>query len=144
MSRIAHIVEAWVAQAKPKLACGKLAAADLEILEAEIKALTAPTTPAAETKACTHKPRRQRLLYLHATTPNIASRLVGATLHEPKTGGISQMDPLQKDPTYNSVHEAIIDGWQVIHFPDQQAPFDDKEIDILGYEFILQKIEAID
>jgi len=32
----------------------------------------------------------------------------------------------------------------VIQFPDQRAPFDDREIDILGYEFILQKLEEYD
>ena len=51
---------------------------------------------------------------------------------------------MQKDPTYQTVHEAIMDGWEVIHFPDQQAPFDDREIDVLGYEFILQKKEHFD
>ncbi|MCE9589466.1 MAG: hypothetical protein K8S99_02965 [Planctomycetes bacterium] len=87
---------------------------------------------------------RQRLLYLHATTPNIGSALVGAALHEPRPGGMSQMDPMQKDPTYNTVHEAIIDGWRVIHFPLQMAPFDDREIDVLGYEFILEKWEPVE
>ena len=33
-----------------------------------------------------------------------------------------------------------LDGWQVIQFPNQLAPFDDREIDILGYEFILQQM----
>lgn len=116
-----------LARAKAKLADGTLVPADLD-------ALAAAATPTR---------LRQRLLYLHATTPNIASPLAAAALHEPRPGGIAQMDPMQKDPEYKSVHEAIVDGWQVIHFPQQHAPFDDREIDILGYEFILQKLEPV-
>ena len=39
------------------------------------------------------------------------------------------------------MHDAVLDGWQVVHFPQQLAPFDDREIDVLGYEFVLQKLE---
>jgi len=28
-----------------------------------------------------------------------------------------------------------INGWRVIHFPNQQATFEDREIDVIGYEF---------
>lgn len=124
----ADSTDALLAQAKDKLARGTLTAADLDELAVSARP----------------RPLRQRLLYLHATTPSIASPLVAATLHEPRPGGASQMDPMQKDPEYGSVHEAICDGWQVIHFPLQAAPFDDREIDILGYEFVLQKLEPID
>jgi len=123
---LAEQVESWVENARAKVAAGKLAASDLDALLAAARG-----TPKL----------RQRLLYLHATTPSIGAPLAGATIHEPRKGGVSQMDPMQKDPAYNSVHEAIMDGWQVIHFPQQLAPFDDREIDILGYEFILQKME---
>lgn len=122
-------VNYWLREARQKLAAGQLNEADLDALVAAADGT---------------KPRvKQRLLYLHATTPHIGSRLTAATLHEPKDHGTSTMDPMQQDPDYNSVHEAIRDGWQVIHFPNQLAPFDDKEIDILGYEFVLQKMEAI-
>ena len=35
-------------------------------------------------------------------------------------------------------------GWRVVHFPQQRAPFDDREIDVLGQEFILEKLEEFD
>ena len=124
-------LSAWLDDARIKLKAGTLSEADLAALESQLE-LSRP------------KVLRQRLLYLHAQTPSIASGLIAATLHEPVKGGISQMDPMQKDPTYQTVHEAIMDGWEVIHFPDQQAPFDDREIDVLGYEFILQKKEHFD
>ncbi|NKB66924.1 MAG: hypothetical protein GKR89_07685 [Candidatus Latescibacteria bacterium] len=86
---------------------------------------------------------KQRLLYLHARTPNVFSDLVGYTLIEPTPGYRAEITAEEPDWPYKSVHEALIDGWQVVQFPFQMAPFDDREIDILGYEFILQKIEVV-
>jgi hypothetical protein len=84
---------------------------------------------------------RQRLLYLHAATPSIRSAVIAMALHEPVPGSVTQIDSDPQEWPYGTVHDAILDGWQVIHFPNQRAPFDDREIDILGYEFILQKLE---
>ncbi len=120
-------VESMFAEAQGKLAQGLLSRADLEALKA------AALSPG--------KAMRQRLMYLHATTPSVHAGLCAAVLHEPVKGHYATMDPLQKDPEYKSVHDAVCDGWRVIHFPQQRAPFDDKEIDILGYEFILEKLE---
>jgi hypothetical protein len=96
-----------------------------------------PLTPGA-------KRLRQRLLYLHAATPSIRSRVIGMALHEPVPGSITEITPEEPEWPYSTVHDAVLDGWQVIHFPQQLAPFDDREIDILGYEFVLQKLEAYD
>jgi phytanoyl-CoA dioxygenase PhyH len=90
------------------------------------------------------KVTRQRLLYLHAATPSIRSRVIGMALHEPVAGSITEISPDPQEWPYGTVHDAVLDGWQVIHFPQQLAPFDDREIDILGYEFVLQKLEAYD
>lgn len=90
------------------------------------------------------KIRKQRLLYLHATTPSIRSKVIGMALHEPIAGSITELDPHPQTWPYNSVHDAILDQWRVIHFPNQLAPFDDREIDVLGYEFILEKLEDYD
>jgi len=83
----------------------------------------------------------QKLLYLHATSPSIQSKVIAYAIHDVQgtenTGGI---DPLAPPSPYKTVHEAILDGWRVIHFPLQTAPFEDREIDILGYEFILEKL----
>jgi hypothetical protein len=93
-----------------------------------------PLTPGA-------KQLRQRLLYLHAATPSIRSRVIGMALHEPVPGSVTEIAPEEQEWSYGTVHDAILDGWQVIHFPQQLAPFDDREIDVLGYEFVLQKLE---
>ncbi|MCC7261601.1 MAG: hypothetical protein IT369_03670 [Candidatus Latescibacteria bacterium] len=87
---------------------------------------------------------RQRLLYLHAGSPSIRSPLVGTALHEPVAGSLTQIDPLAPELPYTCVHDAILDGWRVIHFPLQTAPFEDREIDIMGYEFVLEKMEVYD
>jgi hypothetical protein len=116
------------AQAQADLKAGQLTPEELDALRREVLEGAAPA--------------RQRLLYLHASSPNIRSKVVAAALHEPVPGSQTQIDPLAPELPYESVFEAILDGWRVIHFPDQRAPFDDREIDIVGYEFILEKWEA--
>ena len=117
-------------QAKADLAAGGLTASQLDtMLHA---ALTEPSTV------------RQRLLYIHAAQPSVRSPLIGAAIHEPVPGSVTQIDPLASELPYTSVFDAILDGWRVVQFPDQRAPFEDREIDIIGYEFILEKLEAYD
>ena len=118
---------AWVEQARTKLENGALKAEDLDEL-----------LHSARQKRPT---QRQRLLYLHATTPSPRARVIGMALHEPVRGSVTDITTEKIDWPYRTVHDAIIDGWQIIHFPDQRANFDDREIDILGYEFVLHKLE---
>jgi hypothetical protein len=120
-------IAAWVARAR---ANGGVTDADLE----ELLRLAGEQRPV----------RRQHLLYLHATTPSIRSSVIGMALHRAEPGSVTQLTPDGHEWPYATVHDAILDGWQVIHFPDQRAPFDDREIDLLGYEFILQKLEESD
>src|SRR5437879_3756779 len=126
MTRDEKIV-AWIDRARTRLENGGLTAADLENLRQMV----------CDGRAVA----RQRLLYLHAATPNIRSAVIGMALHEPVPDSVTELAPDPPEWPYRTVHDAILDGWQVIHFPDQRAPFDDREIDILGYEFILQKVE---
>ncbi len=123
-------VASWIAHARTKLQNGGITEADLEALQR-----------AAEGGGTV---QRQRLLYLHAVTPSPRAQVVGMALHEPVPGSVTQITVGSHEWPYARVHDAIVDGWQVIHFPDQRAPFDDREIDILGYEFILQKMEEYD
>ena len=123
-------IDQWIEQAKARLSDGTLWPQDLEKLREVLRG----------------GKFRQRLLYLHASTPHIGSQLVAACVHEPRKedGAVATLDPMKEELPYKSVHDAICDGWQVIHFPLQKAPFDDREIDILGYEFVLQKLEYCD
>ena len=87
---------------------------------------------------------RQRLLYLHADTPSIYADLVAAAIHEPVAGAVTGIDPQAPELPYRNVHDAIVEGWRVVHFPQQRAPFDDREIDLMGHEFVLEKLEGYD
>ncbi len=129
MENLAESVAVWLEKARFKLTLGGIQAEDLE----ELAAAVHPSP----------KVVRQRLLYLHALTPNIRSKVIGMALHEPVPGSITEISPESEWP-YNTVFDAILDGWLVVQFPPQVRPFDDREIDILGYEFILQQLEVVD
>ena len=121
-------IDRWIDEARAKLEDGGIQGGDLDRLHRVINTNRAHT--------------RQRLLYLHAATPGIRSQVLGMALHEPMQGSVTEIVTVEQEWPYNTVHDAILDGWQVIHFPDQRTEFDDREIDILGYEFILQKLEV--
>lgn len=126
---LAEKVTAWIDQAEAKLDDGGITADDLEALRRAVAVRMVV---------------RQHLLYLHAVTPSIRSQVMGMALHEAIPGSVTEIRPEGQEWPYATVHDAILDGWQVIQFPFQQAPFDDREIDVLGYEFILQKLEEIE
>lgn len=86
---------------------------------------------------------RQRLLYLHARTPTVFSEILGYTLIEPTTGYSAEITANIPEWPYQTVHGALVDGWQIVQFPQLQAPIDDMDLDVVGYEFILQKLEEV-
>jgi hypothetical protein len=86
---------------------------------------------------------RQRLLYLHARTPSVFSDILGFTRIEPVRGYRAEITAEEEPWPYKTVHDALVDGWQIVQFPHLQAPFDDKDLDVVGYEFILQKLEVV-
>ena len=126
-----------LARAKGRLAEGTLTAQDLDEL-----ARGSSSSGARSSRKKKKTVTRQRLMYVHSALPSIRSPLLGVAIHEPVPGSVTQIDPLAPEPSYNSVFDAVLDGWRVIHFPQQLAPFDDREIDIMGYEFVLEKLEA--
>ena len=119
-------IEQWIHSAQKKIDNDSICQADLDYLSSILLS----------------QHIRQRILYIHAVTPSIRSQLIAMSLHEPIKDQIAEIDPDYGEWPYRSVHDAVFDGWQIMQFPDQRANFDDREIDILGYEFILQKLEA--
>ena len=119
-------IEQWIHSAQKKIDNDSICQADLDYLSSILLS----------------QHIRQRILYIHAITPSIRSQLIAMSLHEPIKDQITEIDPDYGEWPYRSVHDAVVDGWQIVQFPDQRANFDDREIDILGYEFILQKLEA--
>lgn len=129
MGTVFEEIRSWIDQARAKLENGGISDADLDKLAQMI---------------VSRKSTRQRLLYLHATTPSVRSPVIGMALHEPVRGSVTEITTEGHEWPYQTVHDAVLDGWQVIHFPDQRSNFGDREIDVLGYEFILQKLEVYD
>jgi hypothetical protein len=86
---------------------------------------------------------RQRLLYLHATKPNVLAEVVAMNQIEPVKGFKSEILADEPDWLYETVHDAVVDGWQIVQFPHLQAPIEDHDLDVIGYEFILQKMEIV-
>ena len=126
MKTLSTQIEQWIHSAQEKIDNGDLCQTDLDHLSSILLS----------------QQIRQRILYIHAVTPSIRSQLIAMSLHEPIKDQITEIDPDYGEWPYRSVHDAVLDGWQIVQFPDQRANFDDREIDILGYEFILQKLEA--
>ncbi len=87
---------------------------------------------------------RQRLLYLHARTPSVFSDILGFTPIEPIEGYRAEIAAEAQEWPYQTVHDALVAGWQIVQFPYLQAPFSDQDLDVVGYEFILQRLEIID
>jgi hypothetical protein len=120
-------VQHWIAQAQQKLDAHLLGSDDLDAL--------------AEIAAASEK-IRQRLLYLHTEMPSPRSKVVAMYQVDPVAGGAELQ--LTHDPKfpYTTLHDAILDGWQVIQFPNQRDVSDDRQVNVQGYEFILQKLEV--
>ena len=83
-------------------------------------------------------PIKQRLLYISSETTHPQSKALSIALYEPERDYITEIDPTVNTFEYDSVHEAIIDGWRVVHFPDQRGS---DTLDLIGYQFILEKLE---
>ncbi len=118
-------LQAWVSDARAKVAKGTFSLGDLDCLEGLLSAAVEPGT-------------RQRLLYLHAREPSVTAEVIAWAEHPSEDpGGLPPARP------YPTVLAAIADGWRAIQFPQQLAPFDDRETDLVGCEFILEKLEPV-
>ena len=126
MASLQQAVSHWLAQAEAKAASAGITQEDLQAL----KQVVAQAGP------------RQRLLYLQTRTPSVTAPVIGMAQHEPYKGQTDRLHTRSEWP-YETVHDAIVDGWQLIHFPNLMAPYDDRELSYVGYEFVLQKLEEI-
>lgn len=126
MPSLQQTVTQWLHEATGKVAQNQLSQADLQQLQQLVQQTTL----------------RQRLLYLHTRAPSITSAVIGMAQHEPVRGGGDTLCTRTAWP-YETVHDAVVDGWQIIHFPNLMAPYDDRELSYVGYEFILQKLEEV-
>ena len=87
---------------------------------------------------------KQRLLYLSTQSTDPRSPAISQALHDPVKGTIVEIDPTLGSLDYESVHDAICDGWRVVHFPDQRGTLTDSDVEVIGFQFILEKMEQFD
>ena len=88
---------------------------------------------------------RQNLLYLQAESVSVRSPVIAMALHEPVPDSVTQIEPTGVEFPYATVQEALIDGWRVVSFPSpKESATTDDDLTILGYEFILEKMEEFD
>lgn len=79
----------------------------------------------------------QDLLYLQCSTTSVTSQVLGVQLI---AGGEVQPEPDRvADFPYQSVLEAMRDGWRVLQFPNMALLLDEERTYGLGCEFILER-----
>ena len=81
--------------------------------------------------------KTQRLLYLQTTTTSTSSEVIGMSIVE--AGQIGEGPDDEDEWPYNSVLEAMNDGWRVIKFPELALLLQEDKTIGLGCEFILEK-----
>lgn len=80
----------------------------------------------------------QDILYLQARNTSPESQVVGMMRIEGGKRGVCPPDP--EDWPYQTVLDAVKDGWQIISFPNMSLlAVDEKEVYGLGFEFILER-----
>jgi len=79
----------------------------------------------------------QRLLYLQTSTTSTSSEVIGMSIVE--AGQIHEGPDDEDEWPYNSVLEAMNDGWRVIKFPELALLLQEDKTIGLGCEFILEK-----
>ena len=115
-----YAIKGWLAESRQKLQTGDFTEADLEALE------TLLTEP------------RQLVLYLYSKSTNMRSAIASWALYD-STVPYEPTLPSQDVP-YDSVIEAVNDGWRIVQFPRAELyQFSDVDNTYLGYEFILEK-----
>ena len=83
-------------------------------------------------------PKQQRLLYLNTGNTGVDSQVLGMALVE--NGEILEGPDDVDEWPYNSVLEAMDDGWRVIKFPEMALLLQEDKTFGLGCEFILEKL----
>lgn len=96
-------------------------------LESALKSLDEPTVL-----------KRQRLLYLQASNTSVTSPIEGMSIVD--NDGVHDGPDNPVDWPYQTVHEAMQDGWRIVHFPEMTLMLvGEEETHGLGCEFILEK-----
>ncbi len=114
-------IRQWIAESRKKLEGNGLDDGDLDRLEA---VLEDPSPP--------------KIMYLTARSTNMRSGIVGWVEFVP--GEKPKLKLPGDEPPYDSVLEAVADGWRVVQYPIPKLyEYKDLENDYVGFDFILEK-----
>ena len=111
----------WISKAKEKLHQEPIQKADLDILETLIESFSEPT-----------------IMYLTARSTDLRSGIIGWVTFDP----FKEHKPTlpSTTPPYNSVLEAVADGWRIVQYPIAKLyEYKELENDYVGFDFILEK-----
>ncbi|MDE2846647.1 MAG: hypothetical protein OXO51_08085 [Gemmatimonadota bacterium] len=114
-------IRQWIAESRKKLEEKGLDNGDLEQLEGLIE-----------------NQRPSRIMYLTARSINMRSGIVGWAVFVPGEGPEFKLPG--DEPPYESVLDAVADGWRVVQYPiNKLYEYKDLENDYVGFDFILEK-----
>ena len=114
-------IRQWIAESRRKLESGALEGRDLDQLESLLE-----------------NPPRPKIMYLTARSTNMRSGIVGWVVFVP--GEKPKLRLPGDEPPYDSVLEAVADGWRVVQYPIPKLyEYKDLENDYVGFDFILEK-----
>ncbi len=82
--------------------------------------------------------KRQELLYLQAGTASVNSAVIGMFIA--RDGEIDEGPRDPDDMPYDTVMDALNDGWRIIKFPELAVMLDETRLHGPGVEFILEKV----
>lgn len=82
--------------------------------------------------------KRQELLYVQAGTASVNSAVIGMFIA--RDGEIDEGPPNPDDMPYDTVMDALNDGWRIIKFPELAVILDETRLHGPGVEFILEKV----
>jgi hypothetical protein len=89
--------------------------------------------------------KRQKLLFLYSYNSNLDSKAIAWSIYD----GAGKEKPslaAQSPPPYESVLNAMEDGWRVMQIPQLKTdiPGQEYKTSYLEYEYVLEKIEDHD
>ena len=113
-----------------------------------VRLLESDRLPADRLRACAEavrslggNGRRQDVLYLWTLFSSVTSKVNGMALVEDGEVRACPEDP--EEWPYQSVLEAMNDGWRIISFPNMALMMDESKTYGLGNEFILEKLRDV-
>ncbi|MCY3782749.1 MAG: hypothetical protein OXG79_03065 [Chloroflexi bacterium] len=117
-------------------------AAKLDLALAELRAgtLQESTLAAIRDEVAAAEAATQDLLYLQASGTDLNSEVIGMRIV--LDGEVSDGPGDPDDWPYQTVLEAVRDGWRIIDFPNLALLLDESRTYAYGAEFVLEKIRS--